>query len=152
MSYVMVRGSVPIFWDQRGVYEEIAYPKTPEMTTRPFRKHFTDLIDYYGDIFVVDLLSDTTARELPLTSNYIRNIYECPKSIRDRLGFQHFDFHGFCKGDKYMMLKVLLTRLNEGFTTHGYLIEDLSMKKTLKTQTGVFRVNCLDSLDRTNVA
>jgi synaptojanin len=50
------------------------------------------------------------------------------------------------------MLKVLLTRLNEGFTTHGYLIEDLSVKKTLKTQTGVFRVNCLDSLDRTNVA
>jgi hypothetical protein len=61
MSYVMVRGSVPIFWDQRGVYEEIAYPKTPEMTIRPFRKHFTDLIDYYGEIFVVDLLSDTTA-------------------------------------------------------------------------------------------
>ena len=49
------------------------------------------------------------------------------------------------------MLKVLLTRLNEGFTTHGYLIEDLSVKK-LRTQTGVFRVNCLDSLDRTNVA
>jgi len=49
------------------------------MTTTPFRKHFTDLIDYYGDIFVVDLLSDTTTRELPLTSNYIRNIYECPK-------------------------------------------------------------------------
>jgi hypothetical protein len=68
------------------------------------------------------------------------------------LRFQHFDFHGFCKGDKYKMLKVLLTRLNEGFTIHGYLIEDLSLKKILKTQTGVFRVNCLDSLDRTNVA
>ena len=79
--------------------EEITYPKTPELTTLPFRRHFQNLIETYGSIFVVDLLSDTTRRELPLTSGYIRNIFECPRSLRDKISFQHFDFHGFCKGD-----------------------------------------------------
>jgi hypothetical protein len=146
----MIRGSVPIFWDQRGMIEDITYPKSSELTARPFRLHFDELVSTYGDICIIDLLSDTTRRELPLTREYLKQYAEAPSALKSRLNFQHFDFHGFCKGDKYHQLKVMLSRLAS--YQYGSLLEDLSAKKIYHRQTGAFRVNCLDSLDRTNVA
>jgi hypothetical protein len=35
---------------------------------------------------------------------------------------------------------------------HGYFIENIQKKEVERLQNGVFRTNCLDSLDRTNVA
>jgi hypothetical protein len=52
--------------------EDITYPKSSELTARPFRIHFTDLVNTYGDICIIDLLSDTTRRELPLTREYLK--------------------------------------------------------------------------------
>ena len=42
------------------------------MTKRAFHKHFLDLKTNYGDIFVIDLLSDTKQREVILTKEYVR--------------------------------------------------------------------------------
>lgn len=150
MSYVMVRGSVPIFWDQKGMIEDITYPKSSELTARPFRLHFEELVSTYGEICIIDLLSDTTRRELPLTKEYLKQLHDAPLPLKQHLSFQHYDFHGFCKGDKYHQLKVLLSRLAP--YQFGYHLEDLKGRKIFKRQTGAFRVNCLDSLDRTNVA
>ena len=46
--------------------------RNPEMTKRAFHKHFDDLTKAYGDIFIVDLLSDTKEREKILTKEYVR--------------------------------------------------------------------------------
>ena len=35
---------------------------------------------------------------------------------------------------------------------HGWFVENLSTKTIEERQVGVIRTNCLDSLDRTNVA
>jgi uncharacterized protein Veg len=42
------------------------------MTRKAFHKHFEDLTKNYGNIFIVDLLSDTKAREVILTKEYVR--------------------------------------------------------------------------------
>jgi len=64
----------------------------------------------------------------------------------------HFDFHHFCKGDKYNSLKVLLGKVSKEIQDFGYFFEDSKQKKVYQFQKGVFRINCMDSLDRTNVA
>jgi hypothetical protein len=46
----------------------------------------------------------------------------------------------------------LIGKIGEGLNNFGYFLEDVQAKKVLKMQEGVFRVNCLDSLDRTNVS
>lgn len=58
-SYIIIRGSVPIFWEQKGLTEGVTISRGPEMTKRAFFKHFNELTNTYGDIFIVDLLSDT---------------------------------------------------------------------------------------------
>ena len=104
----------------------------------------------YGPVYAVDLLSDTTAREIILTKEYVRQIYD--SDYKDKIRFLHFDFHRYCKGDKYDSLKMLVSKLEAGLSEFGYYIEDVKARKVLKMQAGVFSVNCLDSLDRTNVA
>jgi hypothetical protein len=46
--------------------------KNSELTHRSFKKHFEDLVKTYKDIYCVDLLSDTKAREIILTKEYIK--------------------------------------------------------------------------------
>lgn len=48
MSHVQIRGSVPCFWDQKGLKEEIFITRTPELTKKPFNLNFKDIIDTYG--------------------------------------------------------------------------------------------------------
>lgn len=71
-SYVVIRGSVPIFWEQKGMIEGVTITRGPEMTKRAFHKHFEELKKTYGDLFIVDLLSDTKEREVILTKEYVR--------------------------------------------------------------------------------
>lgn len=150
MSYTIIRGSVPVFWEQKGVVEDVVLTRGPEMTKKAFQKHFEDLTGCYGPNFIIDLLSDTKGREVILTKEFVRQLHEC--ELKEKLRFQHFDFHGFCRGDKYDSLRVLVQKVELGIRDHGYFLEDQKTRKVQRLQAGVFRVNCLDSLDRTNVA
>jgi hypothetical protein len=71
-SYVIIRGSVPVFWEQKGMIEGVTISRGPEMTKRAFHKHFDELLNLYGPVYIVDLLSDTKARETILTKEYVR--------------------------------------------------------------------------------
>ena len=71
----------------------------PELTKKAFNRHFEDIISTYGPVFAVDLLSDTKAREIILTKEYLRQVYE--SEYKDKIKFLHFDFHQYCKGDRY---------------------------------------------------
>lgn len=109
LSYVMIRGSVPIFWEQKGILEDVTLSRGPEATKMAFHKHFEELLGTYNNIFIVDLLSDTKKREIILTKEYVRQVYE--SDFKDKLKFLHFDFHHYCAGDKYQSLKVLVGKL-----------------------------------------
>lgn len=110
--------------------EEVTLTRNPEMTKKAFHKHFQDLIDTYNEVFVVDLLSDKKEREVILTKEYVRHIYE--SEFRNRVKFFHFDFHRFCAGDNYQALKILIGKLGDGLANFEFFIEDTTAKKVLK--------------------
>lgn len=56
--------------------EGVTISRNPEMTKRAFHKHFDELFQLYNQVYVVDLLSDTKQREIILTKEYVRQIYE----------------------------------------------------------------------------
>lgn len=72
LAYVLVRGSIPVFWEQKGMIEGVTVTRGPEMTSKAFHKHFDDLFKTYTVLSLVDLLSDTKARETILTKEYVR--------------------------------------------------------------------------------
>jgi hypothetical protein len=74
-----------------------------------------------------------------------------------RIRYVWFDFHDECKNMKYENLKFLLRDLEkdlENFawcevTVNGF--DDIDKANIVSKQNGVFRSNCMDCLDRTNV-
>ena len=126
--------------------------RATEMTKGPFEKHIETMTNDYGVIHVVDLLQDLREREIRLTKEYYKLYLESPWKESGQLRFLHFDFHRFCKGDQFSELKVLMTQLSDSIDEFGWLTVDLKNEEIVSRQKGVFRVNCLDSIDRTNVA
>ena len=150
ISHVQIRGSVPVFWAQKGMLEDVCLTRNPEMTKKAFGLHFREIIDTYGPVSCINLLRFKTPREVLITTEYVRHVYEC--EMKKDIKFLNFDFHHYCGGDKYQALKVLVQKVNDDILAHDYLVENMASKQVERLQTGVFRTNCLDSLDRTNVA
>ena len=77
---------------------------------------------------------------------------ECPI---DGISYEFFDFHHECAKMRYDRLSLLmdqLSRHNMGyFCTSKQTEKDKSLSNITRQQTGVFRTNCMDCLDRTNV-
>ena len=46
----------------------------------------------------------------------------------------------------------MIQKCDKDILKHGYFIENMAAKSVEAVQRGVIRTNCLDSLDRTNVA
>jgi hypothetical protein len=44
----------------------------------------------------------------------------------------NFDFHGYCGGDKYPALKVLLNEISKTVVQHGWLTENIT-NRTVET-------------------
>ncbi|GMF46892.1 unnamed protein product [Phytophthora fragariaefolia] len=61
-----------------------------------------------------------------------------------------FDFHHECRKMAWHNLSKLMTEVEEQFTEYGWFECD-GEGRLLSRQRGVFRVNCMDNLDRTNV-
>ena len=80
ISHVQIRGSVPVFWEQRGLGEDVFLTRNAEMTKKPFGTHFKRILDAYGPCFVMNLLRYNTAREVRITTEFIRQIHEFPES------------------------------------------------------------------------
>lgn len=139
-----------MFWEQRGIKEDVTVTRNPEMTKKAFRIHMNDIIQTYGPVQIINLTRDRDKREMRLTREYIRQVYE--SDLKDQINFLNFDFHHYCGGDKYQALKVMVQKIDQELIKHGYFVENINGRKVEAVQQGVIRSNCLDSLDRTNVA
>lgn len=180
-SYVQVRGSVPIFWEQAtGLLpgqQKIQVTRSPEATQPAFDKHFELLELHYGTIHVLNLLSASKSGEVELTARYKYHIAQNAlnqtndielTSGQRMLSQSQFDFHAETKGpggyEAASMVKRLIQDQAESFAY--FLCDDVQTDDiprgsdaTISTigptpileQSGVFRTNCLDCLDRTNL-
>lgn len=175
-SYAQIRGSVPIFFEQQpGLIpgqQKITVTRSPEGTQPAFDKHFEELERNYGAVHIVNLLSAKKVGEAEITRSYQYGIRHSSlnrseeKNSKDHqlLRVTEFDFHAETKGpqgyEAASLIRKIIERSADGF--EYYLAEevddteDAPGTQTRRTvvilqQEGVFRTNCLDCLDRTNL-
>ena len=180
-SYAQVRGSVPVFWEQApGLLpgqQKIQVTRSPEGTQPAFDLHFEHLTLAYGAVHIVNLLSESKPGEVELTTRYRYHVHKSPLNQLLELGgasnsqilqASEFDFHAETKGpggyEAASMVKRLIHDQGENF---AYFLCDDADSSTVANdsnderlcrgptvvlqQDGVFRTNCLDCLDRTNL-
>ncbi|XP_053975819.1 phosphatidylinositide phosphatase SAC2 [Hylaeus volcanicus] len=147
VSFVQVRGSVPVYWSQPGYkYKPPPHIDKGEAETQvAFEKHFTEELKLYGPICIVNLVEQTGKEKIigDAYSNHVLN-YNNPN-----ITYTTFDFHEYCRGMHFENVSILVTALAPLLADVGYCWRD--KQGTICMQTGVFRVNCIDCLDRTNV-
>lgn len=146
-SFVQVRGSVPIFWSQ----PELKFrppprlDKSDEESHVAFKKHFEEQLKIYKQVCIVNLV-DQQGRERIIWEAYGNQVlkYDSPDVI-----YATFDFHEYCRGMHYENVSILINAISDIISEMRFCWRD--DRGLICVQNGVFRVNCIDCLDRTNV-
>jgi SacI homology domain/Inositol phosphatase len=150
-SYVQVRASIPLYFSQ-SPYSFKPVPilhQSSAMNLNAFNRHFGHLKRKYGNVQVV-LLVDKSGGEKAIGEEYEKYTKAVNASGKaHELGFEWFDFHTECRGMKFENVQKLVTTLGATLNSFGETVIDGQDVK--QRQTGVFRTNCMDCLDRTNV-
>lgn len=177
-SFDQVRGSVPLFWEQQGLQAfnaKIQITRSRGASQPAFDRHFADLISHYSRVHAINLLGTRDA-ETVLTSAYAEHMrHSAAESIAvlppdepttadgdivgddgsERVGLTSFDFHtvsrntGGIDGVRNELRYLGPVQLKR--KAFGYTLIDSAIGQVLRRQKGIFRTNCLDCLDRTNV-
>ncbi|KIW72427.1 hypothetical protein PV04_00622 [Phialophora macrospora] len=177
-SYTQVRGSIPVFWESSSSLipgqQKIQITRSPEATQPAFDKHFANLERTYGAVHIVNLLSATKPGEVELTERYRHHVGRSPLRRHEEgemeehhlLRETEFDFHEKTRGPSgYEAAKGIRPYLESSADSFVYFLSEEVEEETvvqgrrkmtrrpivIMQQNGVFRVNCLDCLDRTNL-
>ncbi|KAF8939570.1 inositol polyphosphate 5-phosphatase [Dissophora ornata] len=152
-NFVEIRGSVPVFWEQQGLQlasHKIQLSRGAEATKPAVRRHFEELIQKYKDVHILDLLGTKDQGEVTLSQEYKSQVEDLGPLLK-HVHTTKFDYHSQVKGGNYDQLQGLLNHVRGDCERYGYFYHDLISNTIVQTQRGVFRTNCLDCLDRTNV-
>ena len=180
-SYAQIRGSVPLFWEQApGLLpgqQKIQITRSPQATQPAFDKHFESLVADYGSVHILNLLSESKPGEAELTERYKNHVQHSPFNqtlelnetlqAHNQLLESQFDFHNETKGPGgYEAASMVRQLIQKRADTFAYFLCEMEKKTYISErdqntsrvmtavtlqQEGVFRTNCLDCLDRTNL-
>uniref|UniRef100_A0A1A8RWR3 Inositol polyphosphate-5-phosphatase F n=2 Tax=Nothobranchius rachovii TaxID=451742 RepID=A0A1A8RWR3_9TELE len=147
LSFVQTRGSVPVFWSQAG-YRYNPRPrieKGEKETMSYFAAHFDKQLKLYKKQVIINLV-DQSGREKMIGDAYLKQVllYNNPD-----LTYVSFDFHEHCRGMKFENVQILTDAISDIITDMKWAWVDQA--GVICKQEGIFRVNCMDCLDRTNV-
>jgi hypothetical protein len=151
-GYTQLRGSVPVFWEQDAnlLSAKLNITRSLEATQPAFIRHFEALMSRFGSVHVVNLLADKSG-EAELSHRYEQHFQGNP-NLRTNLGYTAFDFHAeVAHGGGYGAAGRILPRVQEPMIDFGFYSYNPSAGQDETEQIGVFRTNCLDCLDRTNM-
>ncbi|KAI9208973.1 Sac phosphatase domain-containing protein [Polychytrium aggregatum] len=152
-SFVQLRGSVPVFWEQTGIQmtHNPVLSRSTEATAPAFRKHFQELTRTYGDVHICNLLSNKEGSpETGLGEEYRKQYVLCQRE-NSSLSYLAFDFHSESKrptGTFQQNVYAIVQRLRDKLEHDQYYL--MNEGEVITMQSGAMRVNCLDCLDRTN--
>ncbi|XP_037729325.1 phosphatidylinositide phosphatase SAC2 isoform X1 [Drosophila subpulchrella] len=147
LSFTQVRGSVPIFWSQPGY----KYRPPPRLdrgvaeTQKAFELHFTKELETYGRVCIVNLV-EQSGKEKTIGDAYADHVVKFNKEL---LIYVTFDFHEYCRGMRFENVSALIDAVGPEAGAMGFHWRD--QRGMICNQKSVFRVNCMDCLDRTNV-
>jgi hypothetical protein len=153
--------------------QKVTITRSPEATQPAFDKHFENLELSYGGIHVVNLLSNEKPNELELINRYRYHIRHSPLNVdhekngskeHELIQLTEYDFHVETAGryETASMISRWIQHSADGFAyflseeteehvkVHG---QDHIIRRPIAIlqQEGIFRTNCLDCLDRTNL-
>ncbi|XP_015236574.1 PREDICTED: phosphatidylinositide phosphatase SAC2 isoform X1 [Cyprinodon variegatus] len=147
LSFVQTRGSVPVFWSQAGYrYNPRPRIEKGEKETMPyFAAHFEKQLELYTKQVIINLV-DQNGREKIIGDTYLKQVllYNNPN-----LTYVSFDFHEHCRGMRFENVQILTDAISDIITDMKWAWVDQA--GVICKQEGIFRVNCMDCLDRTNV-
>ncbi|CAL8397363.1 phosphatidylinositol-3-phosphatase SAC1-A [Gadus morhua] len=147
-SFVQTRGSMPFFWSQR---PNLKYKPKPLISKTAnhmdgFKRHFDSQFLIYGKQTILNLVNQKGS-EKPLEQAFAKMVSGADKEM---IHYIAFDFHKECSRMRWHRLQLLVDAVAEKQEEYGYFMVNAE-GKTLAQQTGTFRSNCMDCLDRTNV-
>ncbi|KAI0343986.1 hypothetical protein BDW22DRAFT_1327329 [Trametopsis cervina] len=150
LSFVQIRGSVPLFWAEVNTlrYKPDLQIMDLQDTVDAARKHFDEQVQLYGQTSLVSLVNHK-GHEKPVKEAYERGVAELN---HPQVHYQYFDFHSECKNMRWDRISVLIDKMEEDLISQGYFHLDSRKSEPVKLQNGTVRTNCMDNLDRTNVA
>ncbi|KAL2083635.1 hypothetical protein ACEWY4_021408 [Coilia grayii] len=147
LSFVQTRGSVPIFWSQSGYrYNPRPRLEKDEKETIPyFAAHFEQQLSTYKKLVMINLV-DQSGREKMIGDAFLKQVLLYNNS---NLTYVSFDFHEHCRGMKFENVQTLTDAIWDIIMDMKWAWVDQA--GVICQQEGIFRVNCMDCLDRTNV-
>uniref|UniRef100_A0A8D2DFB7 Synaptojanin-2 n=1 Tax=Sciurus vulgaris TaxID=55149 RepID=A0A8D2DFB7_SCIVU len=148
-SFVQIRGSVPLFWEQPGLQvgsHHLRLHRGLEANAPAFDRHMVLLKEQYGKQVVVNLLGSRGGEEV-LNRAFKKLLWaSCHAGDTPMI---NFDFHQFAKGGKLEKLENLL-RPQLKLHWDDFDVFTKGENVSPRFQKGTLRMNCLDCLDRTN--
>jgi hypothetical protein len=175
LSHMQIRGSIPLIWNQKPNLQlnpAIIPSSDLSLHSNAFNRHITQLLSTYDKVTLVNLIDKKGHQNV--IGEYYQNLYQNSKTLfqpnnssglESFVNMTWFDFHAECKKMKYQNLSNLLratsvsSSLNSQDFTQFYIkkskerigFDNLTKVNVVSIQKGVFRTNCVDNLDRTNV-
>ncbi|KAG9127885.1 inositol polyphosphate 5-phosphatase [Ceratobasidium sp. 392] len=142
-----------VFWEQQGLQigaQRIQITR-PQAASQPaFDRHFAQLVEEYDSVHAINLLG-TKENEAALTAAYAAHLKTLRAGGTSEVGMSNLDFHAVVRTMGHDTIPVTLRNLEgvkSGLENHGFTT--VQSDALISPQTGVFRTNCLDCLDRTN--
>ncbi|KAF7721346.1 hypothetical protein EC973_004846 [Apophysomyces ossiformis] len=132
--------AVPIFWSQSpySLHPVPTLERTEEENNAAFAAHFAEQEEIYGRQVAVSL-TELSGREAVVGLQYRKHVEHL-----------EFDFHRETKGMRFENISKLSTSLHDDMSKIAYFWA-ANEDTVYCRQRGVFRTNCMDCLDRTNV-
>jgi len=176
-SFRQIRGSIPFKWTQFA--ENLKY--TPEIKFDPNVKahqqtilnHFADINrSFPGPVVAINLCKKKEESQERRLSDMYEKLAKGVTFEQKYVKYIHFDLHHECKNLDFTKLDELIESLTDNFEDIGYFMQRYAPSEAegtdvkllsfddeqpefkpsiMKRQHGLFRVNCVDCCDRTNV-
>jgi len=154
-SLVQARGSVPVFWEQRGkqLTPKPRVIRELELTLPALRVHLASLLQAYGTPILLSLL-EQKGDEADLAAAFVRCIRALAADAQDPLSVRlcAFDFHASARASKAEGARALIAAVGSEAAAQGHFAISVGKPTPLREQKGIVRTNCLDCLNRTNIA
>ncbi|XP_072515382.1 synaptojanin-1 isoform X3 [Salminus brasiliensis] len=149
-SFIQIRGSIPLFWEQPGIQvgsHRVKLSRGFEANAPAFERHFTALRRLYGKQVIINLLGMKEGEHM-LSKAFQSHLKASEHSHAVKM--VNFDYHQMVKGGKTEKLAtVLKPQINRFLDECGFFYYSAETGIE-RCQSGTLRVNCLDCLDRTN--
>ena len=148
-SYVQIRGSAPIIFNQNPaiMFRSVNICDDIEISQKPFLMHLYRIHQDYSNVYYINLLSENKF-ESELTRS-IETHFE--KLNPENCKYIHFNFHKECKHDNFSKISSFIESQENNIDKGKFFQYNLIKNEIICVQKHIFRTNCLDCLDRTNV-